>query len=251
MSLQIDDGERLGLLGRNGAGKSTLLKILEGTLAPDGGEVVRQPGLRVAGLQQDVPLDLAGTVRAYLHDVCGVTRSDTAWRIETRIDQAAGDLALDLDAALETLSAGSKRRVLLAAALVRDPDLLILDEPTNHLDIDTIRHLEDALQRRRGTLVFVTHDRSFLRNLATRILDLDRGALRSYRSGYDAYLEDARGGAARRGGPGRALRQEAGAGGGLGAPRRSRRGAPATRAGSARSSRCAPSAARAATRWGA
>ena len=188
VSLQIDDGERLGLLGRNGAGKSTLLRILEGTLAPDSGEVVRRPGLRVASLQQEVPLELAGTVRDHLHEVCGVTGSDTAWRIETRIDQAATDLALDLDADLATLSAGSKRRVLLAAALVRDPDLLILDEPTNHLDIDAIRHLEDALQRRRGTLVFVTHDRSFLRSLATRILDLDRGAIRSYRSGYDAYL---------------------------------------------------------------
>ena len=189
VSLQIDDGERLGLLGRNGAGKSTLLKLLEGTLAPDSGDVVRQPGLSVASLQQEVPLDLAGTVRGYLHEICGVTKSDTAWRIETRIDQAASDLALDLDATLATLSAGSKRRVLLAAALVRDPDLLILDEPTNHLDIDAIRQLEDALQRRRGTLVFVTHDRSFLRSLATRILDLDRGVLRSYRSGYDAYLE--------------------------------------------------------------
>jgi ABC transport system ATP-binding/permease protein len=189
VNLQIDDGERLGLLGRNGAGKSTLLRILAGTLAPDAGDVVRQPGLRVASLQQEVPLDLAGTVREYLHEVCGVTRSDTAWRIETRIDQAVSDLALDLDATIATLSAGSKRRVLLAAALVRDPDLLILDEPTNHLDLDAIRHLEDTLLHRRGTLVFVTHDRSFLRGLATRILDLDRGALRSYRSGYDAYLE--------------------------------------------------------------
>ncbi len=189
VSLQIDDGERLGLLGRNGAGKSTLLRILEGTLAPDAGEVARQPNLRVASLQQDVPLDLSGSVRAYLHEVCGATRSDTSWEIETRIDQAVHDLTLDLDAAIETLSAGSKRRVLLAAALVRDPDLLILDEPTNHLDIDAIERLEAALQRRRGTLVFVTHDRSFLRTLATRILDLDRGALRSYRAGYDAYLE--------------------------------------------------------------
>jgi ATP-binding cassette subfamily F protein uup len=188
VNLQIDDGERLGLLGRNGAGKSTLLKILDGTLAPDCGDVVRQPGLRVASLQQEVPLDLAGTVRGYLHEICGVTASDTAWRIETRIDQAASDLTLDLDATIATLSAGSKRRVLLAAALVRDPDLLILDEPTNHLDLDAIRHLEDALQQRRGTLVFVTHDRSFLRSLATRILDLDRGTIRSYRSGYDAYL---------------------------------------------------------------
>jgi ABC transport system ATP-binding/permease protein len=189
VGLQIDDGERLGLLGRNGAGKSTLLKILEGTLAPDSGDVVRKPGLRVASLQQDVPLDLAGTVRAYLHDVCGATTSDAAWEIETRIDQAAHDLLLELDAAIDTLSAGSKRRVLLAAALVRDPELLILDEPTNHLDIDAIRQLEDALQRRRGALIFVTHDRSFLRRLATRILDLDRGGLRSYPTTYDAYLE--------------------------------------------------------------
>ncbi len=189
VNLQIEDGERLGLLGRNGAGKSTLLKVLEGTLVPDSGEVIRKPGLRVASLPQDVPPDLAGTVREYLHDVCGATRSDAAWEIETRIDRAAHDLTLDLDAAFEALSAGSKRRVLLAAALVRDPDLLILDEPTNHLDIDAIRHLEEALKRRRGTLVFVTHDRSFLRNLTTRILDLDRGVIRSYRSTYDAYLE--------------------------------------------------------------
>ena len=188
VSLQIDDGERLGLLGRNGAGKSTLLRILEGTFAPDAGNVVRQAGLRVARLQQEVPPDLAGSVRAYLHVACGAATSDKAWEIETHIDQAANDLTLDLDAAIESLSAGSKRRVLLAAALVRDADLLILDEPTNHLDIDAIRHLDDALQRRRGALVFVTHDRSFLRSLATRILDLDRGVLRSYRTAYDAYL---------------------------------------------------------------
>ncbi len=187
-NLQIDEGERLGLLGRNGAGKTTLLRILQGTLAPDAGDVVRQQGLHVASLQQDVPLDLSGPVRDYLHHVCGVTTSDSSWRIETQIDQAAHDLLLDLDARIETLSAGSKRRVLLAAALVRDPDLLILDEPTNHLDIDAITHLEETLQRRRGTLIFVTHDRSFLRNLATRILDLDRGQVRSYRAGYDAYL---------------------------------------------------------------
>ncbi|NOT35325.1 MAG: ATP-binding cassette domain-containing protein, partial [Candidatus Eisenbacteria bacterium] len=189
VNVQIEDAERIGLLGRNGAGKSTLLKILEGTLAPDDGEIARRPGLRVASLQQDVPLDLAGTVVDYLHDVCGVAHSDASWEIETRIQQAAHDLSIDLPAEIRTLSAGSKRRVLLAAALVRDPDLLILDEPTNHLDIDAIRHLEDSLRRRRGTLLFVTHDRSFLRSLATRILDLDRGAIRSYRLGYDAYLE--------------------------------------------------------------
>ena len=186
--LQIEAGERLGLLGRNGAGKSTLLKLLQGTLPPDAGDVIRAPGVTVASLQQDVPLDLAGSVSAYLHQACGVHASDEAWRIETLIDQAANDLALDLNAELPALSAGSKRRVLLAAALVRDPDVLILDEPTNHLDTDTIAHLEDALMRRRGAIVFVTHDRAFLRRIATRILDLDRGQLRSYRTGYDAYL---------------------------------------------------------------
>jgi ABC transport system ATP-binding/permease protein len=189
VGLQIEDGERLGLLGRNGAGKSTLLKILEGTLAPDSGDVIRDPGLRVSSLPQEVPLDLAGPVRDYLHEVCGATPSDVSWKIEARIDQTARDMALNLNASLETLSAGSKRRVLLAAALVRDPDILILDEPTNHLDIDAIQHLEESLRRRRGTLVFVTHDRGFLRNLATRILDLDRGVIRSYRVTYDAYRD--------------------------------------------------------------
>ena len=113
VSLQIDDGERLGLLGRNGAGKSTLLRILEGTLAPDAGSVIGQPGLRVASLQQEVPPDLAGSVRAYLHLSCGASSHDKPWEIETRIDQAARELKLDLVATIETLSAGSKRRVLL------------------------------------------------------------------------------------------------------------------------------------------
>ena len=188
VSLQIEDGERLGLLGRNGAGKSTLLRLLSGALAPDAGEVTRRPALRVASLRQDVPPGLSGTVRAYLHLACGATTSEQSWEIETRIDHAAHDLAIELDAEIGTLSAGSKRRVLLAAALVREAELLILDEPTNHLDIDAIRHLEQALARRRGTLVFVTHDRGFLRSLATRIVELDRGAIRSTPGNYDAYL---------------------------------------------------------------
>ena len=185
----IEPGERIGLLGRNGAGKSTLLRVLEGTLAPDSGEVVRAPGVHAAALPQDVPVDLHGRVSDYLHHACGTAASDAAWEIETRIDQAAQDLSLDLAAAIESLSAGSKRRVLLAAALVRDPDLLLLDEPTNHLDLGAIEKLEDALRRRRGALVFVTHDRAFLKRLATRILDLDRGMLRSYPPDYDAYID--------------------------------------------------------------
>jgi len=189
IGLQIEAGETIGLLGRNGAGKTTLLRILEGSLDPDSGDVVRRPGLSVSLLQQDVPRNITGTVAEYLHRSYGDDHHDTPWNVESRIDRAMRDLTLDPSARVETLSAGSARRVLLAAALVRDPDLLILDEPTNHLDIAAIRHLEDALKRRRGALVFVTHDRSFLRRLADRILDLDQGTIRSYRSGYDAYLE--------------------------------------------------------------
>jgi ATP-binding cassette subfamily F protein uup len=187
-NLQIDDGERLGLLGRNGAGKTSLLRLLEGTLAPDSGDIVRAPGLRVASLPQDVPLGLTGSVHDFLRDACGVHVTEGAWRVEGRIDQAARDLGLDLAAGLETLSAGARRRVLLAAALAHDANLLLLDEPTNHLDIDAIDFLEETLQRRKGALVFVTHDRDFLRHVATRIVDLDRGAIRSYGAGYDDYL---------------------------------------------------------------
>lgn len=188
VSLQIDDGERIGLLGRNGAGKSTLLGVLQGVLNPDGGEVVRRPGIRVASLPQDVPLDPVGGVRDYLLAVCADDR-DRSWEVETRVDQAIAELDLDAAAEVATLSAGSKRRVLLAAALAQESDLLLLDEPTNHLDIEAITHLEKVLAKRSGALVFVTHDRSFLRRIADRILDLDRGILRSYRGGYDDYLE--------------------------------------------------------------
>jgi len=188
-NLQIEDGERLGLLGRNGAGKTSLLRLLEGTLSPDAGDVVRAPGLRVASLPQDVPRGLEGSVHDFLRAACGADTSEAAWRVEARIDQAAGDLALDPLARLEALSAGARRRVLLAAALAHDANLLLLDEPTNHLDIDAIDYLEETLQRRAGALVFVTHDRDFLRHVATRIVDLDRGALRTYGAGYDDYLE--------------------------------------------------------------
>jgi ATP-binding cassette subfamily F protein uup len=188
VSLQIDDGERIGLLGRNGAGKSTLLALLQGTLTPDRGDVVRRPGMRVASLPQDVPLETVGTVRSYLLGACSDDH-DRSWEVETRVDQAIAELGLDARAEVATLSAGSKRRVLLAAALAQSSDLLLLDEPTNHLDIEAITHLEKVLARRTGALVFVTHDRSFLRRVASRILDLDRGELRSYRGGYDDYLE--------------------------------------------------------------
>ncbi|MCA9729907.1 MAG: ABC-F family ATP-binding cassette domain-containing protein, partial [Candidatus Eisenbacteria bacterium] len=167
-SLQIEDGERIGLLGRNGAGKSTLLRLLEGILTPDAGEVVRRPGMTVAGLPQDVPLEPVGTVRAHLLEVCGARDHDRHWEIETRVDQCITELELDPSSVVANLSAGSKRRVLLAAALAQEPDLLLLDEPTNHLDIEAILHLETVLRKRTGSLVFVTHDRSFLRRIADR-----------------------------------------------------------------------------------
>ncbi|MEZ4651524.1 MAG: ATP-binding cassette domain-containing protein [Candidatus Eisenbacteria bacterium] len=189
VSLQIDEGERIGLLGRNGAGKSSLLRVLEGTTEVDGGDVFRPSGVRVAGLPQDVPDAVHSTVHDYLLSVAARYPEEQGWQIETRIDQVMAEMALDGAANVDTLSAGSKRRVLLAHALVQDPDILLLDEPTNHLDIETIDHLESVLMRRRGALVFVTHDRSFLRRVATRILDLDRGVLRSYPGNYDAYLE--------------------------------------------------------------
>ena len=188
IDLNIEAGERIGLLGRNGAGKSTLLRVLEGILLPDSGNIIRSPGLKVSGLPQDVPTDLAGTARDWLHHACGHADHEKAWELETRIERAADEFSVDLDADVSSLSAGSKRRLLLAAAWARKPQLLILDEPTNHLDVGSIERLEQRLLERRGTLMFVTHDRDFLRHLATRILDLDRGMLRSYASGYDAYL---------------------------------------------------------------
>jgi len=187
--LQIEEGERIGLLGRNGVGKSSLLQLLDSTLKPDGGEIARQPGLEVASLRQDVPLAIEGSVREHLLEACHHSRHDRPWEVETAIDRALTDLRLKADAPVATLSAGSKRRVLLAAALVAEPNLLTLDEPTNHLDIETIAQLERVLLRRAGATIFVTHDRAFLRRLATRILDLDRGKLRSYSCSYPEYLE--------------------------------------------------------------
>ncbi len=188
ISLQIEPGERVGLVGRNGTGKSSLLRVIEGRQLPDSGEVTRQQGLRVAGLAQEVPADLPGKVRESLDALAHQMGSVEEWEIEARIDRVIRDLKLEPDQEISNLSAGSKRRVLLAQALIQEPDLLVLDEPTNHLDIEVIQKLEESLQRFRGALVFVTHDRSFLRRLSTRILDLDRGDLRSYRCDYATYL---------------------------------------------------------------
>jgi ABC transport system ATP-binding/permease protein len=220
-SLQIEPGERIAVIGRNGSGKSTLLHILEGRLAPDEGTVWRQPGARAARLVQDVPLsterpvfevvaeglgDLASLVTDYHRAALDVSAvpSETAlarlgalqqqlerldgWRLEQRVELILSRLNLSADAVVDSLSGGWRRRVLLARALVGQPEVLLLDEPTNHLDIDAIRWLEDYLADYAGVVVFVTHDRAFLERLATRILEIDRGRLTSWPGDYATYL---------------------------------------------------------------
>ncbi len=219
----IERGERVCLLGRNGAGKSTVMKLLDGTIAPDSGEIVRQTGVTIARLEQEVPGDIDGTtfdvVAAGLGDVglllaryheashrvayerdagCAARARPPAPR--ARRGERVGDairastpccshLGLDADAPFAGASGGRKRQTLLARALVREPDVLLLDEPTNHLDVDAIEWLEKFLIDRATTLLFVTHDRAFLRHVATRIVELDRGRLVDWGADYDRYLE--------------------------------------------------------------
>ncbi len=191
ISLQIERGERLGLLGRNGVGKSTLLKLIAGELAADEGEIVRQQGLRVAYLTQEAPPDLAGTVAEVVAG--GLANAghsgEEAWRRRLQLDTILARMQLDPAADFAQLSAGLRRRVLLARGLVRDPDVVLLDEPTNHLDTDAIAWLEAYLLRYNGTLIFVTHDRAFLRKLATRIIEIDRGRLIDWACEYDTFTE--------------------------------------------------------------
>jgi ATP-binding cassette subfamily F protein uup len=186
VNLRVEAGERLALIGRNGTGKSTLLSIVAGDLTPDAGEVWRAPGTRVARLVQDVPLESAATVRdevaAGLH---GHMHADSPYKIDVILSR----LDLLADRPVRELSGGWRRRVLLGRALVSEPDLLLLDEPTNHLDIDAIEWLERYVGSFGGALLFVTHDRAFLRRLATRIIELDRGRLTSWPGSYETYLE--------------------------------------------------------------
>ena len=212
----IEAGERIALIGRNGAGKSTLLKLLAGELRPDDGEVRVEGGRRIARLEQEVPRDAAGSVfdvvatglgelgvlLAAYHHLIHADEVDTdalaavqarieaaqGWALDRRVVETLERLQLDGDADFAALSGGMKRRVLLARALVSQPDLLLLDEPTNHLDIAAIDWLEGFLKSWSGALVFVTHDRRFLRALATRIVEIDRGQLTSWPGDWDNYL---------------------------------------------------------------
>ncbi len=217
----IERGERVCLLGRNGTGKSTLLKLLDGTLQPDTGTVVRLTGLSVARLEQEIPDDVDGTMfdvvaaglgeagrllAQYHHASVQVAHDATdkalrdldrlhhaldsagAWQVHTRVSTVLQHLALDPELPFANASGGRKRQALLARALVRQPDILLLDEPTNHLDVDAVEWMEQYLIDRGTTLVFVTHDRAFLRRVATRIVELDRGRLVDWGGDYDTYL---------------------------------------------------------------
>ncbi|MBT6149174.1 MAG: ATP-binding cassette domain-containing protein, partial [Gemmatimonadetes bacterium] len=184
VNLQIEPGERVCLLGRNGAGKSSLLKILHGDVKADAGAIHWQPHTRVALLSQEVPAGLEGTIREIV--AAAVPESRTG---PPMVDIVLSKMQLSPEADFATLSVGMKRRALLARALATEPDLLLLDEPTNHLDIEAIVWLEEFLLKRRGALLFITHDRALTRRLATRILEVDRGQLFNWNCDYPTYLQ--------------------------------------------------------------
>ena len=214
VDLTIEPGERVCIVGRNGAGKSTLMRLMAGEIRPDDGEVRVQNGVVVARMAQEVPQDTHGSVfdvvaeglgdlgvllARYHHavhdgdmdamaDAQAQIEARHGWDLDRRVTQVLERLELPGDADFAALSGGMKRRVLLAQALVRAPDILLLDEPTNHLDIEAIDWLEGFLKAFSGSIVFVTHDRSFLRALATRIVEIDRGQVTSWPGDYDNYL---------------------------------------------------------------
>lgn len=220
-NFNLERGERVCLIGRNGEGKSTLLKLIEGSLLPDSGEVSLQNGITISMLAQDVPMDsgkvadivadgageASDVLRAYheaseacvLGDMEACDRMGSlqhkmdqldGWALETKVNSILSKMGLDPDADLADLSGGRKRRVLLARALLTQPDVLLLDEPTNHLDVESIEWLEKfLLDQNNLTLLFISHDRSFVDSIATRIVELDRGTLRSYEGNYSRYLE--------------------------------------------------------------
>jgi len=217
--LRIERGERISLLGRNGEGKSTLLRLITGELAPDAGSVSVPDGVRVAVLPQELPeirnrtaynvvADAFPETARLLDEFQGLSMSAgddndlsrlqavqerleelDGWRFDQRIRTTLEQYRIPPDVSLDTLSGGWQRRVLLAKAMVTEPDLLLLDEPTNHLDVPAIRWLETALAQFSGAVLFVSHDRAFIRAMATRIIELDRGRLSSWPGNYDRYLE--------------------------------------------------------------
>ncbi len=221
VELDVHRGERVCLVGRNGEGKSSLMRVLSGEVRADDGECWVRPGMRVAYLAQEVGMDshdsvfdvvaaglsdLGELISDYHHAAKLLEESDTpanlqrlsdlqqsleaanGWQLEQRVETVLSRLDLDSDAEFHSLSGGWRRRVMLARALVCDPDVLLLDEPTNHLDIEAITWLEDFMGEFAGALLFVSHDRAFVRRLATRIIELDRGQLTSWPGNYDDYV---------------------------------------------------------------
>ncbi len=188
VNLQIDRGERVCLIGRNGAGKSTLMRLIAGEYAPDDGQILRAAGAAIRMLPQDVPTGLHGTVQAVVETEGGGFEHHNDWERHDRMERLLDDMGLPAGAEFAELSAGQKRRVLLARGLVAQPELLLLDEPTNHLDLASIEWLEQYLLAWGGALLFVTHDRAFLRRLATRIVEVDRGRLAGWACDYDTFL---------------------------------------------------------------
>ncbi len=184
VTIHVEPEERICLIGRNGAGKSTLLNLMNAEIEPDDGKVSRQSGLKTSCLTQDIPGVLEGSTREIILGGIGAAEKESHW-----VDTVLSRLSLDGDVEFSTLSGGQKRRVLLGRALVSEPDLLFLDEPTNHLDLDAIEWLEKFLRKWNGAIVFVSHDRVFVDNLATRIVELDRGMLSSWPGGYRDYVE--------------------------------------------------------------
>ncbi|HEY4975642.1 MAG TPA: ATP-binding cassette domain-containing protein, partial [Steroidobacteraceae bacterium] len=218
VSLQLDEGERVGLVGRNGEGKSSLLRLVRREAEPDAGSLWVKPGARVAHLAQDVALLTGESVvqivtgglpqqgaalaeyqtlaaqgvhspaqRRRLDELHHTLDAANGWQLERRVASVISRLQLDPGANFNELSGGWRRRALLARALVSEPDILLLDEPTNHLDIDAIEWLEQFLLDFGGALLFVSHDRAFINRLATRIVELDRGALTATQGNYDDY----------------------------------------------------------------
>jgi ABC transport system ATP-binding/permease protein len=187
-SLQVEAGERVCIVGRNGEGKSSLLRLLTGTTSPDEGSVWLRPGARVALLAQDIAEVGGGSVRDIVAAAATAAAPDSEeWQRTQRVNEVLSRLDLDGSADYPELSGGWRRRALLARALVVEPDVLLLDEPTNHLDIETIEWLEELLLGFAGALLCVSHDRAFINRVATRIVELDRGALTSWNGNYDAY----------------------------------------------------------------
>jgi len=192
VNIQIHSGEKICLLGRNGAGKSTLMKLINGDQPPDTGDIIHEKGLRTAILSQDVPDDYYGSVEKVIAG--GVISHDENNHHDENdsrpiVDRVMTVLKISDGLVFENLSAGMKRRVLLARAIAAEPDILLLDEPTNHLDMESIIVLEDFLVRYNKTVFFVTHDRTFLQKIANRILELDRGNLFDWKCGYNIFLQ--------------------------------------------------------------